>query len=438
MSSESGQLNMDARILRDMSQGILTVAMDGTVLSVNGTAEKILGKRREDLIGHLFTDCFNEHVEDDAFNRTVLNALRGYLASTENIVPYYLETETKLLNAMTSYLYDGEEVAGVIVVLNDVTVFGRLLSRDVLRELYGSPDGAALGGRKETVSVLMSDLRGFTAISERMDPKSLLHMVNHYLAEMTAVLEECRGTVIEIIGDGILALFGAPLSTERHADHAVTAALRMQQAMASVNRWNSANGYPELKMGIGINSGEAIVGNIGSELRAKYGALGPTVNLAGRIEGRSMPGEVLISEYTREYVVSDLRTENETEIYPKGVDAPVRIMRVTGIGFLDSDSFRASQEVLTELERPAFLLFSRVVDKQVVPETLTGTVTAVSASGCILETGAELSERDDLKLDFGGGIYAKAAFGGGTGKWHLVFTSPADAFLDWIERSQKA
>ena len=80
---------------------------------------------------------------------------------------------------MTSYLYDGEEKAGVIVVLNDVTVFGRLLSRDVLKELYGSPDGSALGGRKETVSVLMSDLRGFTAISERLEPKSLVRMINH-------------------------------------------------------------------------------------------------------------------------------------------------------------------------------------------------------------------------------------------------------------------
>ncbi|MBO7403726.1 MAG: PAS domain-containing protein, partial [Clostridia bacterium] len=174
MKNTPEQLNMDARIIRDMSQGILTVDLDGRILSVNGTAEKILGKRREDLIGNLFTDCFNERVEDDAFNRTILNAIRGYLASTENIVPYYLDTETKLLNAMTSYLFDGGEIAGVIVVLNDVTVFGRLLSRDVLKELYGSPDGSALGGRKETVSILMSDLRGFTAISERMEPRSLL------------------------------------------------------------------------------------------------------------------------------------------------------------------------------------------------------------------------------------------------------------------------
>ena len=438
MEHTPDQLNMDGRIIRDMSEGILTVGMDGRILSVNGIAEKILGKRRGDLIGNLFTDCFVEHVEDDAFNRTILNALRGYLASTENIVPYYRGTETKLLNAMTSYLYDGEEKAGVIVVLNDVTVFGRLLSRDVLKELYGYPDGSALGGRKETVSILMSDLRGFTAISERLDPKSLVRMINHYLAEMTAVLEECRGTVIEIIGDGILALFGAPLSTERHADHAVTAALRMQQAMASVNRWNVSNGYPELRMGIAINSGEAIVGNIGSLQRAKYGALGPAVNLAGRIEGYTMPGEVLISEYTKQYVVSDLRTENEMEIYPKGMNAPVRIMRVTGIGFLDSDTFKAAEEHLTELQKPAFLLFSRVVGKQVVPETLTGTVTAVSASSCVLETGSHLSERDDLRLDFGDGVYAKVAFGGGTGKWHIVFTSGAEEFVAWIEHMQKA
>lgn len=438
MENNREELNMDGRILRDMSQGILTVSLDGRILSVNGTAEKILGKRREDLIGNLFTDCFSEHVEDDAFNRTILNAMRGYLASTENIVPYYLETETKLLNAMTSYLYEGGEKAGVIVVLNDVTVFGRLLSRDVLKELYGSPDGSALGGRKETVSILMSDLRGFTAISERMDPKSLLHMVNHYLAEMTAVLEECRGTVIEIIGDGILALFGAPLSTERHADHAVTAALRMQQAMASVNRWNSANGYPELRMGIAINSGEAIVGNIGSELRAKYGVLGPAVNLAGRIEGYSMPGEILISEYTKRYVVSELRTENETEIYPKGMNAPVRIMRVKGIGFLDSDTFSGAGEDLRELDKPVCLVYSRVVDKHVIPETLTGTVTAISRSGCILETGSELEERDDLKLDFSDGIYAKVARGGGAGKWHIVFTSEAEEFTGWIDRLQEA
>ena len=432
MERISEKLHTDARIIRDMSQGILTVGMDGSILSLNAAAEKILGKRREDLIGNLFTDCFTERVEDDAFNRTVLNAIRGYLASTENIVPYYLGTETRLLNAMTSYLYDGSEKAGVIVVLNDITVFGRFLSRDVLKEILASPGGSALGGRKETVSVLMSDLRGFTAVSAHMEPEPLLRMVNHYLAEMTAVIEECRGTVVEIVGDGILALFGAPLPTERHADHAVTAALRMQQAMGPINRWNEENGYPKLAMGIGINSGDAIVGNIGSLLRAKYGALGPTVNLAARIEGVSMPGEILISETTRQYAVSALRTEDEKEFRPKGIADPVRIMRVTGIGLMETEAFTVLRERMNELDEPAFLLFSRVADKQVIEETLTGTVTSVSESGCVLQTGSELMERDDLMLDIGEGVCARVAFRCGEQKWRIVFTSGAEQFSAWL------
>src|SRR5262249_14880702 len=156
-------------------------------------------------------------------------------------------------------------------------------SPEVARTLLESPEGLRLGGEKRDLTVLMSDLRGYTRLAEEGDPATVVQVLNEYLARMTEIIIGHGGTINEVVGDAIFAIFGAPLAHPDHAERAAACAIAMQVAMAEVNALNVARGLPRLEMGIGLNTGEAIVGNIGSEKRAKYGVVGSAVNLAGRV-----------------------------------------------------------------------------------------------------------------------------------------------------------
>src|SRR6185369_15972615 len=148
------------------------------------------------------------------------------------------------------------------------------------------------------VTIMMSDLRAFTAVSERLGPEQVVHMLNRYLGAMAEIILRYQGTIDEFIGDAILAIFGAPVTRGDDARRALSCALAMQLALEVVNQENAKEGLPALEMGIAIHTGEVVVGNIGSDRRAKYGVVGPPVNIAGRIESYSVGGQVLISGET--------------------------------------------------------------------------------------------------------------------------------------------
>lgn len=212
-----------------------------------------------------------------------------------------------------------------------VSIFGRYLSDDVVDDILRSPEGLRLGGRRRTITVMMTDLRGFTSLSENLPPESVIAMLNHCLARMTDVIVKYQGTIDEFIGDAILAIFGAPFSNDNDAERAVACAIEMQLAMEQVNQWNQAQGYPRLEMGIGIHTGPAVVGNIGSEKRSKYGIVGSTVNLTSRIESYTVGGQILLSGATASLLSDQLEIDMRREILPKGYSDPIEICSVVGI-----------------------------------------------------------------------------------------------------------
>ncbi|MCP4401388.1 MAG: adenylate/guanylate cyclase domain-containing response regulator [bacterium] len=210
--------------------------------------------------------------------------------------------------------------------------FGRYLSDDVVNTILESPEGLALGGEKRFITIMMTDLRGFTPIGERLPAESVVSMLNLYLDVMTEIIFKYHGTIDEFIGDAILAVFGAPIRHDGHAKHAVACALEMQLAMEQVNGRNRIEGYPDIEMGIGINTGHAVVGNIGSSKRTKYSIIGHHVNLTSRIESYTVGGEIFISENTLKACGGMLRIDGQMEVRPKGVTEPVTIYDVGGIG----------------------------------------------------------------------------------------------------------
>ncbi|UCE82377.1 MAG: response regulator [Deltaproteobacteria bacterium] len=213
-----------------------------------------------------------------------------------------------------------------------LATFGRYISDEIVESILETPEGLKLGGEMRTVTILMSDIRGFTPITERLTPEDVVSILNIYLEAMTEVIQKYQGTINEFIGDAILVIFGAPIELEDHARRAVACALEMQMAMAGVNERNREAGYPELEMGIGINTGELVVGNIGSKKRAKYGVVGSNVILTSRIESFTKGGQILVSESTVDSCGPILSIDDSMEVMPKGVNKPIPIYQVGGIG----------------------------------------------------------------------------------------------------------
>ena len=189
-----------------------------------------------------------------------------------------------------------------------------------------------MSGENREVTFLVSDLRGFTALTSRLSPHQVIEIMNRFFEHMVEVIARYRGTVNEFLGDGILAFFGAPLSAGDDPERAVACAVEMQNALMAVNAEQRRLKQPELAMGIGINTGEVVVGNIGSKKRASYGAVGTPINAAYRIESFTVGGQILISPTTYDRVASDLKIQGTKEVKFKGLDEAVTLYDVAGIG----------------------------------------------------------------------------------------------------------
>ncbi|MFM7427061.1 MAG: adenylate/guanylate cyclase domain-containing protein [Elainella sp.] len=210
-------------------------------------------------------------------------------------------------------------------------VFGRYLSDAIVGTLLDQPTGLHLGGERRTITILTSDLRGFSSLAERLPPEQVIEMLNLYLEDMAEVINQYQGTIDEFMGDGILVLFGAPLTQPADALRAVACACAMQLRMGAVNEKLQARSLPQLAMGIGINTGEVIVGNIGSEQRTKYGVVGSSVNLTYRIESFTQGGQILISEQTRQAVGQNVQIAATRQVHPKGFEQPIQVYEVYGV-----------------------------------------------------------------------------------------------------------
>jgi adenylate cyclase len=261
--------------------------------------------------------------------------------------------------------------------------FGRYLTDEVVTTLLESASGLRMGGQKRKVTMLMSDLRGFTSLSERLAPERVVAMLNRYLTAMVTVIKQYEGTIDEFIGDAIFVLFGAPTWQEDDAQRAVACAVAMQLALESVNEENRQEDLAEVEMGIGVHTGQVVVGNIGSPERMKYGVVGSHVNLASRIQSYTTGGQILISETTRHEAGSILRIGKQTEVNAKGVEHPITLSEVLGIGgryklFLP-DTAQADPVVSLVAEIP--LRYAIVEGNRLGGEVLQGALTKLSSKG---------------------------------------------------------
>ena len=276
--------------------------------------------------------------------------------------------------------------------------FGRYLTEQVVQQLLDSPDGLRLGGKREFVTIMMTDLRGFTSMCGTMEPEGVVKLLNHYLEAMTRIIAKYGGTIDEFIGDAILVVFGAPLPLEHTEARAVACAIEMLNAMPEINTWNASQNLPAVEMGIGIHSGEVVLGNIGSELRAKYGIVGATINLTSRVESFTVGGQVLISEATRSRCGDLLQLGASQVVSPKGVKGTLTIHEALGVTAPFNVSLQSAAEELLPPNAPIELRFGLVKNKQVAELSHVARVEALSALGLELRVDESLPALSDLQL----------------------------------------
>ncbi len=210
--------------------------------------------------------------------------------------------------------------------------FGRYVNKEFARELLKRPEASRLGGEKRQVAVLMADIRGFTPISELLNPEETIRILNHYFSHMIAVIRKHHGIIVDFYGDGVLVFFD-PLDRpiKPAAQQAINCSLEMQREMKLFNSEMKIKNLPELQIGIGVNVGDVIVGNIGSEIRAKYGIVGAAVNITQRIQAEAKGGEVIISDSAYGFLKNDLRIKQSFSTQLKGVNEKMNLHIVESV-----------------------------------------------------------------------------------------------------------
>lgn len=275
-------------------------------------------------------------------------------------------------------------------------IFGRYLTDGVVANLLENPEGLKLGGERRKITILTSDLRGFTALSERLTPEEVVKILNFYLGYMADVITAYQGTIDEFMGDGILVLFGAPTPKPDDPTRAIACAVAMQLAMHEVNQTIQQWHLPPLEMGIGINTGEVVVGNIGSEKRTKYGVVGSQVNLTYRIESYTTGGQILISDRTLQDAGGPelIQIDGQREVMPKGVKEPIIIYEVGGIGGPYNIALPKEEEIFFPLSEPLPVQYTVLSGKHMSEEMSKGILVELSAKEAQLNT--EYREGDAL------------------------------------------
>ncbi|MFN0071973.1 MAG: adenylate/guanylate cyclase domain-containing protein [Chloroflexota bacterium] len=335
-------------VLRSITSAIISTDTDGRVQIVNHAAEQLFGITAQESRGAALATLLPRAL------RGTLSALAAEVAKDQEVESEVLQMDVELpgrgkakLGVRGIPVLDSEKHAvGSMLVIDDLTqerllaeawqtaaterervksTFGRFLAPSIMEHLGDQGQALQLGGARREITVLFADLRGFTSISERFSPEEVVSILNSYLACTTDIILNHGGTLDKFLGDGVLALFNAPLDQEQHALAAVQVAMEIQSRIRSL----APAGGPRITCGIGVVTGEAIVGTIGTQELMNYTAIGDVVNLASRLQSEARGGEVLLAESTYRHVEEYVEAEELGLVHVKGRSEPVCVFKVS-------------------------------------------------------------------------------------------------------------
>ena len=400
-----------------MNQGVRRAAV-----TVQGEAWNVVARPITQGIGFAWTVAVA--VPDEAFmgpvyaNRRaaiaialaglVLAVVAGVLVSTS--IARSLGGATRTLDRIARFELEGaalppsvlREVTQLDDAVGRVTAslrsFARYAPEEIVREVVASGREAMLSGTRREVSVLFSDLRGFTGFAERLRPEEVVAILNDHFGLLVGVIARHGGFVVDFLGDAAFTVFGAPQPDPEHVEHAVACAIEMQRARAAQNAHNRARGWPPMEMGIGIDTGAAVVGNMGSLRRIKYGVVGHIVNVAARIETFTVGGQVLVSDATRQGLGDRLVVDGPFEAEGKGVGAVIRLWEVLALQGDTTLAVPSQVRDLAVLHPPLEARVRLFLGKQLDRQTHVARFHRLGAGGGEMASDAPLAVFDALQV----------------------------------------
>ncbi len=331
-------------ILDSMDNGVIALDFEGKIITFNAAAARILGISVESALGKYYPEVFFGQEGNDEFNDVLIHVIYTRQTHLYQEVQFVSEDGTVVPLGVNSSLLKDEHGTdyGVVSVFSDLSeikqrqflqeTLTRYVTKQVVDLILEHPESIILDGEEREATVLFADIRSFTSLSEKMEPKEVVQMLREYFTRMVEAVFAFQGTVDKFIGDCIMAIFGAPSPQPNHAERAVRSALAMKKALTIFNTFRLQQEKDPIRIGIGINTGDMVVGNIGSEQRLEYTAIGDAVNLASRLEGitKQYGSEVVISESTACQLPEDVVTRELDKVRVKGKYQPVTIYEVLG------------------------------------------------------------------------------------------------------------
>lgn len=384
LSKDALATNIKERVQagEDLSELPSLILLDYDMDRQDGECLELIRKEKRLAVVPLFFLCDekNERIEEECYQKGGMVVLTKPLTArsvvrleraawqyenTRNYERFLQEQATRLRMAKEIYSLNQK-----LEQRNDFLhrVFGKYFSDDVLEIILNQPEDRLIGGVRKNLVVLSSDLRGFTSIAEEMESDAMTNMLNEYFGRMTDIITKYHGTVIEFMGDGILAVFGVMEQMNSDLEcrkDAIMAAICMQNEMDSMNQFCEGQGYPTLEAGIGIHYGEAFIGNIGSERMMRYNVLGKVVNECSRIESYSVGGQILISRQMTIGLEKELQLKNMIELPAKGIKEPLEIFDLCGLVTEDGTFALLEDErtMLYQIKKEVMFFISRVQNK---------------------------------------------------------------------------
>lgn len=339
------QEQMQRDILRSLTNGVISTDKEGNIIAANDSAKKLLGLEQEDAIeGQAITKLIK--LEKGSFyhwfNQSISARSREQYYPDQTLQPIRGEEQHSInlsINTIADAT-DAQRVSGALIVMDDISDEKRLkstmyryMTQELAEQLLENPDAAKMGGDRKDVSVLFSDIRSYTTLTETLKAEEVVEMLNQYFESMVEAVFMHKGILDKYIGDAIMAVFGSPLPLDDHEWMAVQTALEMRQRLAAFNKLRHARNEQTINIGIGINSDTVISGNIGCSKRMEFTAIGDGVNLGSRLEGASKiyGTDIVISESTYRPCADRVWARELDFIKVKGKNKPVAVYELVGL-----------------------------------------------------------------------------------------------------------
>ena len=325
---KSNKLNEN--IMSSITTGVIEINLFGEIEFVNKEALRLIKKDEEEVIGNHSFIIFEK-------NESVINLIQKVETEQERVFenefPLNLGSKKISVNISCSPVFDEKKTfSGIVIAIDDLSkinkvksTFKKYVSKNIVDKLLESEDSLNLGGTESVITILFSDIRGFTSMSEKLSPTQIVELLNKYFKSMIDVVFKFNGTLDKIVGDELMVLYGVPLKGKDDTENAVKTAIQMFKSLDKFNERIIKDGFKPFKIGIGINKGKAVSGNIGSDQQMNYTVIGDTINLGARLCSHAKSGQILISNSVKEVISDKYDFKKMPTIEVKGKSKPIEV-----------------------------------------------------------------------------------------------------------------